>query len=229
MGPYKRLECKDQIALLRALKKYGFNAFKIDFFPYPEDMLDWAEKTLIAAYGSFGGGYNMTSGGNRGYKMADETKKKISEARKGITFSDETKEKLRQANLGKKHSDDTKKKIGDAHKGMKRSDEARANISAGHKGKKVSLETRMKQSIAKIGTKHSEESKRKMSEAVRNTDYAHVKGENNYMWKGGDERLCPNCGINNVVIYKTGYVGGYCKECVSVIQKEAYQAKKMRK
>lgn len=118
-------------------------------------------------------GYNISPGGTQ---IAEESKKKMSEAHKGKKISEDTKEKLRIINTGKKmppeaiertrlskvgvaRSEETKEKIRKtnstpeaiersrlANLGVKRSDEVRANMSK-----------------AQLGNKHSEETKKKMS------------------------------------------------------------------
>ena len=82
MKNYERMECKKQTKLYHALLKYGYAAFKIDFYPYPEYMLNWIEKSMIRQYNTIKEGYNLTDGGKNG-RHSEETKKKISEAIKG--------------------------------------------------------------------------------------------------------------------------------------------------
>lgn len=55
----------------------------------------------------------------KGYKLSEETRKKMSTSRKGkkrLPFSEEHKRKIGLANKGHKHSEETKKKIGKANK-----------------------------------------------------------------------------------------------------------------
>lgn len=95
-------------------------------------------------------GWNLITGGrggSLGHKCTDDTRRKMSEARKGKVASEETRAKLR----ANRHSDETRKKISDAHKGKpksedhaakarlasvgcKRSDEFKANLSEFRKG-----------------------------------------------------------------------------------------------
>ena len=117
-------------------------------------------------------------------RLSDETKQKISAARKGKPHSEETKQKIREGNLGKKRSEDTKHKISAAHKGMpcsedikqkiregnlgkKLSEEHKQKLSAVHKGKKLSEKSKQKISAAQKGKKHSEDTKQKISAALK--------------------------------------------------------------
>lgn len=87
---------------------------------------------------------NLTEGGDgtTGFKHSDETRLKISNAKKG-----------HKLNLGRKHSENTLKKMSEAQKGNKN------NL-----GKKASNETRKKISQSNKGKKRSEETRKKISE-----------------------------------------------------------------
>lgn len=93
---------------------------------------------------------NLTIGGEgtSGYKLSDETKKKISESKKGKKI----------------HTKESKKKISLKLKGKKR------NTPSFWKGKKLSIETKQKMSDAKIGRKlhkQTKETKKKISETMK--------------------------------------------------------------
>ena len=106
---------------------------------------DYYERKVIEVYGTlWPNGYNMQSGGNKGYQVCEETGRKISEAMKGD----------KHPNYGKKNSDETRRKMSVALKGRKHSDETRQKISDTMKGTKNPF----------YGKRHSEEAKRKMSE-----------------------------------------------------------------
>jgi hypothetical protein len=115
--------------------------------------------------------HNRTDGGDgaSGAIRSEETKKKMSEAKKGKTPSEETRRKLSDAQKGKTRSEEHKRNLSDAKKGEKN-----------HMyGKTTSEETRKKQSDAMIGKNHpnygktqSEETRRKLSERQ--------KGEKNH-------------------------------------------------
>ena len=84
-----------------------------------------------------------------GKHHSEETRKKISEAKKGENnywfgkhHSAESCKKMSEAKkgennywFGKHHSEETRKKISDAHKGKNHSDETRQKMSEAHKGK----------------------------------------------------------------------------------------------
>ena len=106
---------------------------------------------------------NLTDGGEgvSGAIRSEETKRKMSEAKKGNTHSEESKSKMSEAHKGKTHSEESKRKISESLKGKlnymfgkHHSVESRRKMSEANKGN-----TRM------LGKTHSEESKRKMSEA----------------------------------------------------------------
>ena len=77
-----------------------------------------------------------------GKDISEETKKKMSEARKGEKHpmygkhrSEETKKKMSEANKGKHFSEEHKKKISEAQKGKHRSEESKKKMSEAQKGK----------------------------------------------------------------------------------------------
>ena len=105
-------------------------------------------------------------------KVSEETKFKMSKARKGKNFTPEHKEKIGIANKGKKRSpevvaemsmrqkgivmpEETKEKIRKSCKGINtgtRSAEVRANISAACKGRKASNRKLTEESVIEIRT-----------------------------------------------------------------------------
>ena len=100
--------------------------------------------------------------------MTEETKEKMSLARKGKPLSEEHKRKIGESNKGKKLSEETKEKLSKSHLGKKLSEETKKKISKASKGRKPTL------------GKHwrlSEITKKKMSKNHR--------GEKCIFWKGG--------------------------------------------
>ena len=87
---------------------------------------------------------NLTDGGEgtSGRVFTEETKQKMSEAKKGKKrkpFSEETKQKMSLSRKGKKGnpcSEETKQKISEASKGKPHSEERKQKISEAKKGKK---------------------------------------------------------------------------------------------
>mgnify|MGYP003647945207 FL=1 len=126
--------------------KYGYDVIIL------ADNLSWddaceKEIYLIDYYGrkNLGKGtlVNMTDGGDgtKGKIVSEETKAKMSAAKKGRKFSDEHKAKLSAANTGKIMSKEARAKISAAqkgnksHLGNKHSAVTRAKISAAQKGR----------------------------------------------------------------------------------------------
>ena len=81
-----------------AIQKYEWNNFKHEIIEnnLTKEQAENMEIELIAKYRSNDKdfGYNIESGGNAIGKVSDETKKKMSDAKKGIKLSSETKEKM---------------------------------------------------------------------------------------------------------------------------------------
>lgn len=100
---------------------------------------------------------------NKGKKMSDEARRKMSEAKKGKRLSEEHKRKISEANKGRpgtmkgKPSPNKGKKFGPL------SEEARRKISEAHKGKKM--------------PSRSEDHKRKLSEAAKGKHWKIVDGK----------------------------------------------------
>jgi hypothetical protein len=110
--------------------------------------------------------HNRTDGGDGVSNPSDETRRKISEAKKGNTNM-----------LGKILSEETKRKLSEAQKGKIRSEEHKRNISEAKKGKTLSEETRKRMSEAKKNM--SEETRKKLSDASKGKKW----------WNDG----CGNC------------------------------------
>jgi hypothetical protein len=143
------------------------------------------EKYMIAVFGrkDLGTGilHNRSDGGDGPSNLSEETRKKMSEAKRGKKHSEETrkkrsenckgsknhfygkhhteeaKEKLRVINTGKTLSEEQKIKIGESNTGRILSEQARENIRQSKKGEKNPF----------YGKSHSEETR--MKQSVANT------------------------------------------------------------
>ena len=165
-----------------ARKKYGIESFGFEILKECEDneLNQWEIYYIKELNTKVPYGYNMTDGGSgtSGFTISHETKIKMSEAHRGKTawnkgkkLSEEHKRKISEWKKGKHRSEETKQKISKGKKGKKLSDETRKKLSETHKGKKLSHETKQKISDANKGEKHwfygkhlSEEHKKKLSE-----------------------------------------------------------------
>ena len=139
------------------------------------------ERMMIRWYGRKDNGTgilrNMTDGGDgvAGLVVSQETRDKLSVARKGKPHSEEHKRNNAEARRGKSrppHTEETRKKMSESKKGKSKSEETRKKMSEAWKGKPKSEEHRKKLSELKKGkpgankgVPKSEEARKKMSEA----------------------------------------------------------------
>lgn len=136
--------------LQSAWDKYGADSFSFSFVANcAENELDVFEKKYISDYNSEApNGYNLTCGGDgvRGMKWSEESRKRVSEARKGkpraprqnegqsaesrtkmsasmkAKWQDESyRDKVRISHTGKTFSQETKEKMSEAHRGRTQS------------------------------------------------------------------------------------------------------------
>jgi group I intron endonuclease len=123
----QRAELGSTGALHRAIKKYGSDAFDLAVLETCNDhaALDAAEIRWISLYQSFGpAGYNLTigGGGSKGYPASDETRAKMSAAKKGRRLSDQCYAASLRARIGVKRDPSVGQKISAALKGRPASD-----------------------------------------------------------------------------------------------------------
>lgn len=90
------------------------------------------------------------------YIKTEKHRKNLSLALKGKKLSEETRRKISLARrgFGRKQSEETKRKIGLAHKGMKHTEESKIKCGLANKGKIISESTRKKLSLARQSEKH---------------------------------------------------------------------------
>ena len=153
-------------------ENFSFHILHDDITP---ELLDSYEIETIAKYNSIApNGYNLTSGGNNGRALSQESRLKISKAMTGEKHpqygkhpTDEHKQKISDAHKGKKLSDEHRLKLSKAHKGRKQSEEAKKKRSDALKGRKLTKEHSRKISKSNTGKKHSPKTIKKMSEAKK--------------------------------------------------------------
>jgi len=100
-----------------------------------------------------------------GKRFSEESKNKMSEAKKNMT--EETKQKMSETHTGKILSEEHKNKIGEANTGRKHTEETKQKISEAHIGRKLSEEHKKK--LSEVANNMSEEHRKKLSEAKRNS------------------------------------------------------------
>jgi len=114
------------LLLNRAYAKYGKEAFKREIvdFASSKDELNFMECFYIQKLGSMRPyGYNIATGGKGGYTgvLTEESRQKISNAKKGRPLSIEHREKLSEAKKGiptKRHTTETRQKMSESHMGI---------------------------------------------------------------------------------------------------------------
>lgn len=109
---------KESPRFYSAIKKYGWDSFSHDviFDGLTEIQAKDAESYFIDLWktNDLEYGYNLTTGGEGtpGYHPSDETRQKLSEARKKENLSEETLKRRSDGLKGRKFSDEHKSKIG---------------------------------------------------------------------------------------------------------------------
>jgi group I intron endonuclease len=88
--------------IYNAIKKYGWDAFEIEWYECLNDYLNDHEEFWVEILGTLTPcGYNLMGGGGSGGKRSEETKRKMSESHLGKIVSDETRKKLGEAKSDK--------------------------------------------------------------------------------------------------------------------------------
>lgn len=146
------------------VKKHGFQSEILMRFEKEEEAFEH-EKFLIFCFRSMGEKIiNQTDGGegSSGFRLTDETKKKISIA--VSSRGEEVNKKISEKLKGKRKSEDTKMKMSSSKIGIKKSEEHKKNISKAAKGRTFSEETKKKLSEA---AKRQHERKREQNGAQK--------------------------------------------------------------
>lgn len=121
-------------------EKYGLDNWVVEILKECEDSeADYWEQYYIKKYNTkYPNGYNMSDGGKAPYGVirSEETRKKMSEARKG----------QRAWNKGKYHTEESKKKMSEAQKGLKKNKPSKIVYQYTLDGKLVKIWTTTKYS-----------------------------------------------------------------------------------
>ena len=133
-----------------AIQKYGWDNIKHEIVAsgLSKEEANQKEIELISYYDSTNPekGYNIALGGTStlGVKCSEETKQKISKARKGQKHSKEIIQKIIESRKGYSHSKETREKIGEANRKRIWSDESKEKLKRANIGKKLSEEHKQK-------------------------------------------------------------------------------------
>ena len=150
--------------IYKAIQKYGWDGFEHNILYKNLSKKEAEEKEieLIKKYNTTNDkfGYNIQNGGSSNGKFTQETKDKISKAKKGIKLTEETKQKMSNSKKGKLHWNYGQKTSPKTIEKMKKS---HLGHSAWNKGKKrkewLSVENekklKEKQRKAIVGNKYS--------------------------------------------------------------------------
>lgn len=170
---YKKLNDKymgSGVLIIKAKNKYGIENFKKEIleFDIPDVDLanDWEQMYILFERVKGKAEYNIANGGNGIGTVSEETKRKLSEARKGKTVWNKGKH-------CKPLTEEQKRKISEKLKGR----------PANNKGKRLLEETKRKISVAQKGRKkpiRSDEHRKKQSEAMKGKHWKIVDGKRIY-------------------------------------------------
>jgi len=156
ISAYSRNNCKDQRALYNSILKHGFECHKVELIKECSinELSDY-ERFYQEMYNSVEDGLNcvyVTSSDKTG-RVSEETKRRMSEAKKGVVFTDDHKKKLSEAKKGVKQSEESKRKKSESLKNHYKINGRSPNQD--HTGKRRSYATKekMRQNSARAMSK----------------------------------------------------------------------------
>ena len=186
---------------VNVIRKIWRNGGQVDYeivlFGKDEKIVFEKERELIKFYGRMDNGKgiltNMTDGGEGiyGFVFSEESRRKMSEARKGCIKSEETKRRMSDIKKGTHLSEETKRRKSEVIKrdknpffGKSHTEETKRKISEARKGKTLSEEHKRKISLnsahAMRGKVLPEEHRKKLSESMK---LFWIKRKGNYNFK----------------------------------------------
>lgn len=221
------------IVFYRAIRKYGWKYFKWQILHsnIPYNKLNDLEIQYIVKYNTYNKGYNSTPGGRynhssiykigtatsrrqKGRKLTEETKRKISEAHKGMKHTKKSKLKMSKSQSGRKHTAETKRKMSKNYNGGVKyhTEKTKLKMSESRKGKKHSPKTRHKISHSQIGKKVSQKTKDKISKSHCKNHYSITSPCGKiYIVKDGIVAFCKRQSITKDAIYYILHNGPYTR------------------
>ena len=107
-------------------------------------------------------GFVLIAGGSQ-ICISDETRKRISDAKRGVKFTEAHLQNMAAARRGKRASLETRRRMSAARMGYRHSAETRAKIAASNRRRSLSAATRAKISAAHTGMHPSTATRAKMS------------------------------------------------------------------
>ena len=158
-----RFGCHGNDHFQAAWNEYGEDQFSFEILREcdPDDLLMW-EQTYIDCYEPEAL-YNLNLEVDRPPSCSEETRRKMSEARKGRSHTEETLRKLSEARKTRVFTDETRRRISESKRTI--TDETRRKMSESHKGKVFTDETRRKISESKRTI--TDETRRRISEGQK--------------------------------------------------------------
>jgi group I intron endonuclease len=125
-----------------ALKRYGWNAVEVAWVACPKYLLNVIETYIIEVLDLTDNtkGYNKTTGGRKGYRVSEETRRKLSESRTGENNHMFGRRGEFHPNYGMKASEETRQKLSIANSGENNNMYGKRGELSPHYGKKRPLE-----------------------------------------------------------------------------------------
>lgn len=181
--------------LYAAIRKHGLDSFQISVIEElptgtPIEFLNAREIYWIAFYQSLSPtGYNLTSGGDGKFFLAEEVKAKISNTKMGHSVSQKARDKISLSltgrigpNKGRSFSEEWRAKIGAVQLGKKVSEETKTKMSEAQKARLAIDSTRTPAQIAVLKEMHKKnkgqvpwnKGKKATEEAKKNQSLAHL-------------------------------------------------------
>lgn len=176
-GPNGTYYSRSQVAICAAIRYFGWNSIThiVLLENLNRETAEEAETYLIGMMKTMDRefGYNIRSGGFVNGALAEETKIKISLAKKGKPLTEEARihlAKISANNRGRTASAEHREKIGRAHRGKPQSIARQLTLAVVHEGNRnriCSEETKAKMRKAHEGITHNAETRAKLSRLAR--------------------------------------------------------------